>query len=127
MGECGSEHFFRGGDRANTVDVNLDPTIDDRYTLLGDRHRRALLYLLSESRQQIHAVPSLSREIAKLVAEEDLTASAIAVELRHKHLPRLSDMGVVDYDVRNGMVVYRGDERVESLLGPAKEVELRSE
>lgn len=40
----------------------------------------------------------------------------IHLSLLHRHLPKLADRGIVEYDVRNDAIRYRECERLESLL-----------
>lgn len=116
--------FYRGGSDEESLEIDLDSAFDGAYRLLGDHRRRALLYLLAEGDAQIHPVESLASQLARLEDTTDITD--VSVELRHKHLPKLADTGIIEYDARSEAVVYLGDERVETLLGPAMEYELLS-
>ncbi len=44
------------------------------------------------------------------------THETLAVQLRHTHLPKLTEYGVIELDHRNGDVRYHPDEQVETLL-----------
>lgn len=78
----------------------------DRYlSALSEKHRRYVLYHLDE-----HGVAN-SEELARHVVarESDCPPSAVSeaerkqmeMELHHRHLPRLKDYGLVDYDERS--------------------------
>jgi hypothetical protein len=53
-----------------------------------------------------HGAPSVARA----------THERTSRELYHVHLPKLADIGVVDFDRRHGTVRYRPDEVLEALL-----------
>lgn len=40
----------------------------------------------------------------------------VAIALHHKHLPKLADVAVIDYDARSKTVRYWGDDRIEACL-----------
>ena len=79
----------------------------DRYLrALSDKDRRYLLYYLDE-----HGSARLDEIAPHIVAREsDRSLASISEEeskrmrakLRHEHLPRLQDYGVIDYDERQG-------------------------
>lgn len=74
---------------------------DTAFRLLADRHRRRLLLRFAEADpDEEAAVPD---DLAFL--GEDL--ETIGTELRHTHLPMLSEAGVVDWD-RGANTVRRG-------------------
>ena len=125
MGGCEPDDFLRGGDRLDALEFDLSPAIDERYRLLADRRRRALVYLLVESGERTHSLATLAAQIAGLVGDGSLNPSGLAIELRHKLLPPLETLGVVEFDERSGTLVYRGDECLEALLDPSREFEVR--
>lgn len=95
--------------------------MDAIYTLLGDRRRRYLLYLLAET--DYAGVSDLAARIAAWEVGEatgtvpEPTRRSVHVSLVHTHLPMLADHAVVDYDLRSGDVVLgEGFEEVEPLL-----------
>ena len=101
--------------------------MDVPYRLLGDRHRRYLLYQLQNTGQG--TVESLASRIATVdpeTADGDLETARqqIYVSLVHNHLPRLADHGVLEYDLRSGDVVLSdGFTDLEPLLEQFKETE----
>ncbi|MFC4987275.1 DUF7344 domain-containing protein [Saliphagus infecundisoli] len=101
--------------------TNDGDRMDAIYTLLGDRRRRYLLYLLAGT--DYASVPELAARIAAWEREEptatvpESARRSVHVSLVHTHLPMLADHAVVDYDLRSGDVVLGEDfEEVESLL-----------
>lgn len=89
------------------------PDLDAIFTLLSDSRRRFVCYHFLKT--DYATLENLSRRIAgweadtapRAVSEDD--RERVATSLVHKHLPRLADEGVVDYDVRSGDIV-AGDE-----------------
>ena len=64
---------------------------------------------------------SLVELIDYLVVQEadsvdDLDTDEVAIALYHTHLPKLADVGLIDYDVRSRTVRYRDDEAIEACL-----------
>lgn len=109
--------WMDGGGRMDTI-----------YTLLGERRRRYLLYLLEDD--DYGNVEELALQIAAWEREEPITAvpeparRSVHVSLVHTHLPMLADHAVVDYDLRSGDVVI--DEafgELKSLLDQFRETE----
>lgn len=86
---------------------------DRIFTALSNRRRRYVLYYLE------HAEPATISEIARHVVawETDTPPAAIddesdpvrhvLVALYHDHLPRLDDLGLIEYDHRSGDVRFR--------------------
>lgn len=122
-GDPDESYSGEGNDGAD-LEVELDPTLDEFFGLVGDSRRRALLYVLSESETTAHSVQSLAEMVSGLMPE-DTEFEDIDIELRHKHLPKLDSFGIVDYDTRSEVVVYSSDDRCETLLEWAKEREVR--
>lgn len=120
-----SNEFFRGGNDGDALEVDLDPALDDLYRLLADHRRRAVLYVLAEANTRVHSVADLATRISRLEGGAESDSRDVWVELRHKHLPKMAECGLVEYDERSEVVVYRGDDRVGPLLAPAKEREVR--
>lgn len=107
---------------------NDDDRMDAIYTLLGDRRRRYLLYLLAEA--DYGTISDLAAQIAAWEREEPITAvpeparRSVHVSLVHAHLPMLADHAVVDYDLRSGDVVLDEDfGELEPLLDRFRETE----
>ena len=123
MGWGDPDKSYRGeGTDVADPEVELDPSLDEFYRMIGDHRRRALLYVLSESDTATHSVQRLADAVSGLMPP-DTEPGDIEVELRHKHLPKLDSLGLLDYDARSEEVVYSGLDRYETLLGWAKERE----
>ncbi|WP_436907912.1 DUF7344 domain-containing protein [Halosimplex marinum] len=74
---------------------------DERYELLAAERRRAVLAVLDE-----RGAPTPLDELAEAVAARERERAGgsadghdrLAVSLHHVHLPRMADLGVLDYD-----------------------------
>lgn len=100
---------------------NGSDRMDEIYTLLGDRRRRYLLYLLVGT--DYVGVSDLAAQIAAWergeppAAVPEPTRRSVHISLVHTHLPMLADHAVVDYDLRSGDVILgEGFEELEPLL-----------
>jgi hypothetical protein len=77
----------------------IDLGADERHDLLASERRRAVLAVLTE-----RAGPTELDDLAAAIAVregEEPPAEALerlAVSLHHVHLPRMDDLGVLDYD-----------------------------
>lgn len=89
-------------------------TESERYRLLSDERRRALLDVLDGRSAPLHR-----DELASAVAEREAGGDDVAADerrtiimaLHHNHLPRMADLGLVDYDRASGLVEPRADSR----------------
>lgn len=86
---------------------------DELFIALSDRHRRRILVSLLESNS------SQTLTIPEGVYRGDTEIQALHMALFHTHLPKLSEMGFVDWN-RGSHVVTRGP-RFEK-IGPFLEV-----
>lgn len=89
--------------------------IDERFRLLGQHERRCLLRFLGAAetdRVSIDEVVSHLQERDPAPDERD----RLAVALYHNHLPRLAEIGAIQFDADSGTVRYDGDELLDALL-----------
>lgn len=109
--------------------TNCGP-VDDVLSLTSDSRRRQVLYcLLSNERTDLQ---SLALQIAAWERDETIASverdasQSVEISLHHNHLPKLAEIGVVEYDARAGDVV-RGDRfaDVESVVDELRAVEDR--
>lgn len=79
-------------------------TDDERHSLLSVELRRITLDVLAEvdGPVDLHdlAVDIAARE-AGVAAVDDATVSRVALILHHAHLPKMAEMGVVEYDAES--------------------------
>lgn len=80
-------------------------TLDDAMELLAAHRRRYALYHLQESDEPATIEELTDRIAAREARSGDATASReVAIDLQHKHLPKLASVDVVEYDVEAGTV-----------------------
>lgn len=75
-------------------------TKSERYELLSDERRRAVLETLEGLTAPVQ-LAELAAEIADRTgvgAFEQETTKQVQITLHHNHLPKMDDMGVIDYD-----------------------------
>lgn len=76
-------------------------TESERYRLLADEQRRAAIDALAGRTGPVELDDLASAVAARKTDVEpvdDVVVERIAVTLHHVHLPKMSDLGVVDYD-----------------------------
>lgn len=91
--------------------------IDSACSLLADSRRRVVLYALRG-----HETVAVDELVEAILRDEGTTATEqererVLASLYHKHLPKLADAGVIDYDFEDGTVAPAEMERLEPLLG----------
>ena len=107
-----------GVTRLDDAELDTALSMNQLFDVLADERRRRLLAYLHRKDGD---VASLSELIDYLVVHEadsvaDLDTDDVAISLSHKHLPKLVDVGLVEYDARSRTVRYRGGEAVASCL-----------
>lgn len=96
---------------------------DTVHSLLSNRRRRWLLEHLTSRSDDVATLDELCEHLvaAEVEMSEDYVPSSdhreeIETSLVHIHLPKLSAVGVLEYDDRSETVRYYGDERLETHL-----------
>lgn len=95
------------GTKRGMMDSHL--SIDTLFDLLGNQRRRYLLYALD---QQVESVATLDELVALILEWErridgeseqptDEREKSIRLSLHHKHLPRLEELDLLEYDSRS--------------------------
>jgi hypothetical protein len=95
-----------------------DITTEAALRLFADEDRRSIIAALVDHEENVVSLQDLTHQ----VATEPSPGGAASVQngsrvaLKHNHLPRLDDTGVIEYDWRSDTVRYHPNERVERLL-----------
>jgi len=106
--------------------------LDAAFALLADPVRRAALVALAESDETVYALDSLATAVASKrqaanagdrTFEDATRARSLAVELHHRHLPKLESHGVVRYDPAERSVEYRGREWLDEWLDHVRQAD----
>lgn len=114
--------------RTAAASPSTDPAeqyVDALFDVLSRRRRRCALACLMEHTEPV-ALSELAREVA---TRENGTAAAeisddrvrsVESSLYHSHIPKLAEVGVVEYDPERASVRFSGDpERIERLISLA--------
>lgn len=88
-----------------------NPRRDELSSALANRYCRFVLSYFTDSSDEVASVADLSATIARTIDRPDRTS--VTIQLHHAALPRLDDVGIVDYDARSETVRYRGHPRLE--------------
>ncbi|WP_313691702.1 DUF7344 domain-containing protein [Halorarum halobium] len=90
-------------------------------TLATEESRATLDYFQSTS-DDMASVAELADELNEYGTKD---TERIAIQLHHSTLPKLADVGAVEYDPRSRTVRYRGHDELELLLGGIQTAERR--
>ncbi|MFB6143039.1 MAG: hypothetical protein ABEJ30_06820 [Halorientalis sp.] len=99
----------------------VTPAVDDVFDLLAHDRRRDVCLFLTRTDRSVVTVDELAAALAV-----DADRERLAVDLHHRHLPKLAAAGVVDYDPRSTTARYWGQPTVEKWAEHAAHVEGRA-
>lgn len=93
----------REGERVMTAET---PSLDRIFDLLSDRRRRHVLYCLYEAEDRVATLDDILEFVLSLEgnAGSPEHREQLSMALEHKHLPRLEEAGVIEYDCRSDTV-----------------------
>ncbi|WP_255195708.1 DUF7344 domain-containing protein [Halorarius litoreus] len=86
-------------------------SVDRLLELLADRRRRHVLRTLADEPGETMTIRELRQSLCR---DSDLSERQLQQELHHRHLPALSEVGLITVD--DDVVRYRSDHRAERLL-----------
>ncbi len=95
---------------------DIHPQIDDLDALLpilADPVRRRIITHLREAPTETVSLDELTTQLA---TDSEHDPEYTRILLHHKHLPKLADEAIVDYDRRTNTVRYDGHPELETLL-----------
>lgn len=81
-----------------------------------------MLYCLVDASDGFAELEALVDRVAVMEADvddeplTDALRKRVAIDLRHRHLPKVAEVDIVDYDDRSGMVRYWGQPTLEEYL-----------
>lgn len=95
---------------------------------LADTRRRYLLYCLTRDPAEVRELSELAADVAAVeeaadVSVESPTSESVEIDLHHRQLPRLADVGLIDYDTRQGTVRFTGSPTLETWVDLARQKE----
>jgi len=114
-------------DRPETVPIPY--SFDQTLALISDARRRTLLYWLKDRGSGTVAFDDLveavvTRETAIPARDVPESRDSVRVSLAHAHLPKLADLGIVEYDPDGNTVRYHGNPALESFVRYVETIEL---
>ncbi|QCC60429.1 hypothetical protein NP511_00285 [Natrinema thermotolerans] len=134
---------MREREGVSTLQADAMPSLDLVFDLLSNRRRRYALYYLNQQSDGVATVAALAQNVVafeRIAAEDADRDSArsppdrdadpaderetVRVELRHVHLPKLEDAGVLEHDRRSETVRYWGQPSLEEWLEHAHHKEM---
>lgn len=89
-------------------------SIDDVLRALASRRRRRTCAFLAEQEAPVTTVDDIADHLRR--AEREPGQGDVEVRLHHTDLPKLDDLGVVEFDPERGVVRYHGDPALERVL-----------
>ena len=89
-------------------------SVETVHELLADRQRRLVLVHLHETDKSTFPLSDLVGVLQ--VGEDEESKRRARIDLLHKHLPKLADYDIVEYDRQDEAVRYRGDTQLETLF-----------
>lgn len=118
-----------GGEQSEPAPEAVHLSLDKVFELLANPRRRLILSYLSETAADAVDFADLIAEVVARETDSETDAEryeAVAIELRHTHLPKLADAGLVDYDERSRTIRFYGHPLLEAYLELAEDVSSRT-
>ncbi|WIV68372.1 DUF7344 domain-containing protein [Natrialbaceae archaeon AArc-T1-2] len=86
-----------------TLDRPLSSDIADVFELLSEKHRCAILFVLSDRSDPL-SVSGLATHLEEWLSNATGDTATVRIELEHRHLPKLEAADVLEYDRDTGTV-----------------------
>ena len=95
-------------------------SLDEHLKLVANPVRRRLLCELRKRNNKqtttVELVAVLRHDGRLEVNNRSFGREELAIQVHHVHLPKLADLGVIDFDPEQGSVKYYADNQLEKLL-----------
>jgi hypothetical protein len=91
-------------------------TLDGDLSVLASQRRRLILQYLDQESTNPLSIDELVDHLVDNSSERTLGRKSIEIELHHKHLPKLEEYGLIEYDPRSGDVQSPPDAPLDRLL-----------
>lgn len=88
--------------------------VENTLRVLADPTRRTLLRLLHEEERNAIGLDELTDRLTRI--DDASSAEDVEISLYHVHLPKLEDVGLIEYDERTGHVRYRPNQTLTELF-----------
>jgi hypothetical protein len=113
----GQSNWVVGGPDA--YEPLVTPSLDTVFELLSDSNRRYAMYCLIQAPNGVKELSELVTDVLRLRAEiegidpTDEVRESLRIELHHKHLPKLQDENIIEYDTRSEHIRYWAQPTIE--------------
>ncbi|WP_222913354.1 hypothetical protein [Natrinema sp. SYSU A 869] len=87
---------------------------DELLTILANHHRRIILNYFQNLSDNVASIQDLAEEI---IEQDNGGKKQVTLQLLHSTLPRLADVGAIEYDQRSNTVRYQGHSKLEMMMG----------
>jgi len=101
----------------------VTPPIGTVFGLLADDDRRDVCRFLVDDAANVVTTDVIARRLTETERER----RRLAIDLHHRHLPKLDEAGLIEYDPRSNTVRYWGQPTLEKWLEHAHHVDGRPE
>ncbi|WP_266082905.1 DUF7344 domain-containing protein [Haladaptatus caseinilyticus] len=90
-----------------------EPSFDTLFTLLANQQRRSILSHLTTMQGMTISHQALVDVLTHSLA---VSRERLRLNLHHRHLPKLADCNLVEYDSEEETIRYQSSDRLEDLL-----------
>lgn len=80
--------------------------VDGVFDALNHPHRRDVVTLLTENPNRTFRLDDVVEHLLQQASTTDLDRTDLTIQLRHVHLPKLAEHGVVEFDPRGDLLRY---------------------
>ncbi len=110
------------GDLSNRAGQEQPVPPDAVLSAVADEHRRAVIDALNSATNSTLGYEALVDHVADRVRDKDAVRESderrqrVRIQLHHTHLPKLEEVGVIDYEAETRHVQFVGGEFEQELL-----------
>lgn len=125
-------HRKMGDNRDNSEDAPCSETtirsidadeIDEILTLLSNVRRRYVLSYFVKVEEDTASIDDIvSYVLDQLDESSESVEKNIRITLAHKHIPKIDDYDIIEYNPQDQMIQYHGDKKLEHLVKEISEV-----
>lgn len=111
------------------TDQSPELTLTQIFTVLANHRRRVMLECFRQFGESVERSDLVDRVAAYESDSEtpEEIREQVAMDIHHNHLPRLTDLGLVEYDDRSTTIRYYGHPLLEAILEAAIETDREPE
>jgi DNA-binding transcriptional ArsR family regulator len=106
--------MFIESEQSGMIEAGDRRRLDRLFEALAHPQRRVVLCALHEGDGAQKTIDELTAQVVSQTPS--LTEPEARTALRHAHLPKLDDFGLLSYDSDGGLVRYEGEPAVEAIL-----------